>query len=54
MQRRNTITALLFLAAMAVGFLLVLTSFLGGEGHLEALLKGLRQGPAGVLSLIHI
>ena len=52
MQRRNTITALLFLAAMAVGFLLVLTSFLGGEGHLEGLLKGLRQGPAGVLTLL--
>lgn len=52
MQRRNTLTALLFLAAMAVGFLLVLTSFLGGEGNLEALLKGLRQGPAGVLALL--
>ena len=52
MQRRNTLTALLFLAAMAVGFLLVLTSFLGVEGNLEALLKGLRQGPAGVLALL--
>ena len=47
MQRRNTITALLFLAALAAGFMLVLTSFLGGEGNLEALIKGLRQGPAG-------
>ena len=52
MQRRNTITALLFLAALAAGFLLVLTSFLGGEGNLESLIKGLRQGPAGVLSLL--
>ena len=52
MQRRNTITALLFLAALAVGFLLVITSFLGGEGNLEVLIKGIRQGPAGVLALL--
>ena len=52
MQRRNTITALLFLAALAAGFMLVLTSFLGGEGNLEALIKGLRQGPAGALALL--
>lgn len=39
MRRRNTITALLFLLLTAGGLLLVLTSFLGGEGELEGLLK---------------
>ena len=52
MQRRNTMTALLFLAALAAGFGMVLSSFLGGEGHLEALVKGLRQGPAGAAALL--
>ena len=52
MQRRNTITALLFLLALGTGFLMVLTSFLGQTGHLEALIKGLRQGPAGAAALL--
>ena len=39
MKRRNTITALLFLALTAGGFLLLLTSFLGREGSFETLLK---------------
>ena len=39
MRRRNTITALLFLALMAGGFGLLLTAFLGGEGSFETLLK---------------
>ena len=40
MRRRNTITAAVFLLAVAAGFVLLATSFLGGEGKLEALLKG--------------
>lgn len=39
MKRRDTITALLFLLLTAVGLVMVATSFLGGEGKLEALLK---------------
>ncbi|MGN8897941.1 DHHW family protein [Flavonifractor sp. HCP28S3_F3] len=39
MKRRDTITALLFLLLTAVGLVLVATSFLGGEGKLETLLK---------------
>ena len=39
MKRRNTITALLFLLLTAAGLALVATSFLGGEGKLEGLLK---------------
>ena len=39
MKRRNTMTALLFLVLTGVGLLLVATSFLGGEGKLESLLK---------------
>ena len=39
MKRRDTITALLFLLLTAVGLVLVDTSFLGGEGKLETLLK---------------
>ena len=39
MKRRNTITALLFLVLTAAGLVLAATSFLGGEGKLEALLK---------------
>ena len=39
MRRRNTITAVVFLLAVAAGFVLLLTSFFGGEGKFEALLK---------------
>ena len=39
MKRRNTMTAAVFLLAVAAGFLLLATSFFGGEGKLEALLK---------------
>ena len=39
MKRRNTITALLFLALTAGGFVLLLTSFFGREGSFESLLK---------------
>ncbi|WP_130869594.1 DHHW family protein [Intestinimonas massiliensis (ex Afouda et al. 2020)] len=39
MKRRNTITAILFLLLTAAGLVLVATSFLGGEGKLETLLK---------------
>lgn len=39
MKRRDTITALLFLLLTAGGLLLTVTSFLGGEGKLEGLLK---------------
>lgn len=39
MKRRNTITAILFLVLTAAGLIMVATSFLGGEGKLEALLK---------------
>ena len=39
MKRRNTMTAAVFLLAVAAGFLLLATSFFGGEGKFEALLK---------------
>ena len=39
MERRNTISAVCFLAALAAGFLLVAGSFFGGTGALEGLLK---------------
>lgn len=39
MKRRYTITAILFLLMAAVGFVMLATSFLGGEGKFEALLK---------------
>ena len=39
MKRRNTITAILFLLLTAAGLIMVATSFLGGEGKLETLLK---------------
>lgn len=43
MKRRNTMTAAVFLLAVAAGFLLLATSFFGGEGKLEALLKAFVQ-----------
>ena len=39
MRRRNTITAVVFLLAVSAGFVLLLTSFFGGEGKFETLLK---------------
>ena len=39
MKRRNTMTAAVFLLAVSAGFLLLATSFFGGEGKFEALLK---------------
>ena len=39
MRRRDTITAVLFLLVTAAGLLLAATSFFGGEGKLEGLLK---------------
>jgi len=39
MKRRYTITAVLFLLMAAGGFFMLATSFFGGEGNLEALLK---------------
>ena len=39
MTRRNTITAILFLALTAAGLALLAASFFGGEGKLESLLK---------------
>ena len=39
MRRRNTITAVVFLLAVAAGFVLLATSFFGGEGKFETLLK---------------
>lgn len=51
MKRRNTITALLFLLLMASGLMLVATSFFGGEGELEHLLKSTvkNREPASLL-----
>ena len=43
MKRRNTMTAAVFLLAVAAGFLLLATSFFGGEGKFEALLKAFIQ-----------
>ena len=43
MKRRNTMTAAVFLLAVAAGFLLLATSFFGGEGKFEALLKAFVQ-----------
>ena len=40
MRRRNTITAAVFLLAVAAGFVLLAASFFGGEGKFETLLKG--------------
>ena len=39
MTRRNTITAILFLALTAAGLALLASSFFGGNGSLENLLK---------------
>ena len=39
MKRRDTITAVCFLTALAAGLLLLASAFFGGEGHLVALLK---------------
>ncbi len=39
MRRRDTLTAVCFLAALAAGLVLLVSSCFGGEGHLEALLK---------------
>ena len=39
MRRRNTLTAAVFLLAVAAGFVLLATSFFGREGSLEALLR---------------
>ena len=36
MKRRNTMTAAVFLLAVSAGFLLLATSFFGGEGKFEA------------------
>ena len=43
MKRCNTITAILFLLLLAGGFGLLLTSFFGGEGKLEGLLRAAAQ-----------
>ena len=43
MKRRNTMTAAVFLLAVAAGFLLLATSFFGEEGKFEALLKAFVQ-----------
>ena len=47
MKRANTVGAAALLAALALGLVLAVSSFFGGEGHLEALLKG--GDPAAVL-----
>ncbi|MCI8478267.1 MAG: hypothetical protein HFE97_07970 [Oscillospiraceae bacterium] len=44
MKRRNTITAILFLAAMALGLGMVVSAFLGGVGALEGQLRALLAG----------
>ena len=50
MTRRNTITAILFLLLTAAGLVLLATSFFGGEGKLETLLKStLRTRDASAL-----
>ena len=50
MTRRNTITAILFLALTAAGLALLASSFFGGNGSLENLLKStLRTRDAGAL-----
>lgn len=41
MRRRNTITAVVFLLAVAAGFVLLATSFFGGEGSLRPCSKPL-------------
>lgn len=46
MNRKNTVTALLFLCGLLGGLALLVTSFLGGEGHLEAALRGLLRDPS--------
>lgn len=49
MKRKETLTALLFLCGLTGGLLLLVTSFFGGEGHLEAAIRGVVQDP-GTLS----
>ena len=43
-------TAAVFLLAVAAGFLLLATSFFGGEGKFEALLKACLLYTSGTLS----
>ena len=52
MRRRNTLTALCLLAALLVGFGLMLTAFFGGSGALRAELGLLRQDPARLGALL--
>ncbi len=39
MRRKETVTALLFLCALGAGLVLLATSFLGGEGQLEGVIR---------------
>lgn len=52
MKAKHTVTALLFLAGLLAGLMLLLTSFLGGEGHLEAAARGLLRDPGTLGSFL--
>lgn len=52
MQRKHTLTALLFLAGLLAGLLLLAASFFGQEGHLEAALRGLLRDPGTLGSFL--
>ena len=52
MRRRNTLTALCLLAALLVGFGLMLTAFFGGAGALRSELGLLRRDPSRLGALL--
>lgn len=48
MRRKDSVTAILFLCALAAGFVLLVSSFFGGEGHLESAVRALVKDPGSL------
>jgi hypothetical protein len=52
MRRKESITAVLFLCALAVGSVLLASSFFGGEGYLEAAVRSLVKNPGSLKTFL--
>ncbi|SBW09844.1 conserved exported hypothetical protein [uncultured Eubacteriales bacterium] len=52
MKRKESITAVLFLCALAAGFVMLASSFFGGEGHLESAVRAVIKNPGSLKSFL--
>lgn len=52
MKRKESITAVLFLCVLITGFVMLASSFFGGEGHLETTVRAFVRDPSSLMAFL--